>query len=353
MSTVGLFGAFERHNFGDWLMGFCAQELLGQKLQWLYDSDELGYGINSECGHYNSLNEYLENESKPTVIHTGGQTIGCPPSSAMKMNGGTSTTSQRPHFYMLPEYVDGLKVRRSFFSIGGSPHVGSTSGAEYLRALFNSSEWVSVRESKTSKTLKELGVEAHITPDLVSLVKEIRGDKSATKRSGVLFQLKAKLLELHYFEVLGFMKRLLSDFSKIKIIAAGVAPGHDSWQLYARLASDLREAPEGQVELLLNLDPLAIVDEVSSAQIVVASSLHMRIVAMAYEVPRVSLFVEKTLIYAQEWDSYHFFTNDLQKTDQLVDKAMNYSVNQYRNTSIELSELAKKSWKEMVDATLG
>lgn len=353
MSTVGLFGAFERHNFGDWLMSFCASELLGQNSQWLYDTDKLGFAISADCGSYTPLSEYLENELKPTVIHTGGQTIGCSTDVAMRMNGGTSTNSQRPYFYLLPEYIDGRKVRRSFFSIGGAPQIGSTSGAEYVHSVLSSSEWVSVRESKTSQALRELGIEAQITPDLVGLIRDVRGQTKETERSGVLFQLSARLLEDRYWEVLEFAKCLLSNFPKIKIIAAGVAPGHDSWLLYVRLASDLREVPEREVELILNLDPLAIVDEVSKSEIVVASSLHMRIVAMAYEVPRVSLFVEKTLIYAQEWDSYNFFTNDLQKTDQLVDKAMNYSVNQYRNTSIELSELARKSWKEMVDATLG
>ena len=353
MLVVGLFGAFERHNFGDWLMGFVATELLDQKSQWLYDVDELGFGITSDCGPYISLDEYLESESQPTVIHIGGQTIGCSPGDAMMMNGGTTTTSHRPYFYLLPEYIDARKVRRAFFSIAGRPKIGSSSGAEYLRSLLSSAEWVSVRDPVTSQVLSELGFEPHLTPDLVSLLKEIKGESRETHRSGVLFQLKSDLLNLHYSEVLGFAKNLLTDFQKIKIIAAGVAPGHDSWPLYARLASDLREIPEKEVDLILNLNPLAIVDEVSSSEIVVASSLHLRIVAMAYEVPRVSLFVEKALIYAQEWDSHSFFTGDLQEANQLVDKAMNHSVIQYRNTSIELSELARKSWKEMVDATLG
>lgn len=353
MSTVGLFGAFERHNFGDWLIGFCASELLEQNSQWLYDTDQLGSAISADCASYTALSNYIESELKPTVMHTGGQTIGVSTDSAMRMNGGRIPNSTRPYFYLLPEYIDGRKVRRSFFSIGGAPQIGSTSGAEHLRNVLSSSEWVSVRESKTSHALRELGIEALITPDLVSLVREIREPSKETERSGVLVQLSARLLEDRYWEVLEFAKRLLSDFQKIKIIAAGLAPGHDSWLLYARLASDLREVPEREVELILNLDPLEIINEVSSSEIVVASSLHMRIVAMAYEVPRVSLFVEKTRIYAEEWDSHNFFTDDLQKADQLVDKAMNYSVNQYKNTSIELSELARKSWKEMVDATLG
>lgn len=351
--NTGIFGAFERHNFGDWLMAYCAEKLLEKEPNWIFDTKELGPGVNFGCGNFLSLQDYLEKESTPVIVHVGGQTLGCSTESAIHMNGGVEASSKRPNFYLLPEVVSGRQITRSFFAIGGGIRASMRQESNYVRSALLGASWLSVRESKTAQALKSIGVKPKINPDLVSVIRDVRGKSLDSKHSGALFQLSARYLRANYGDVFDFCLHLLSRFKKLKIIAAGVAPGHDSWLYYAKLASDLRETSKGEVELMLNLNPLVIVDEIASARMVIASSLHVRIVAMAYGVPRVSLFVEKTLVYAQEWDSESFFTNNLDNAFDLVEKATNYSTSDYKNISENLSELTKKSWKEMTDATFG
>ena len=59
-NSLGFFGAFERHNFGDWLMAYCAEELLKPKnCGWLYDFEDFGMGINPSVGNFVKLNTFI------------------------------------------------------------------------------------------------------------------------------------------------------------------------------------------------------------------------------------------------------------------------------------------------------
>ena len=59
------------------------------------------------------------------------------------------------------------------------------------------------------------------------------------------------------------------------------------------------------IEIVADRRPLALVEHIRRARVVVGTSLHVRIVAAAYGVPRVSLSKPKPTRYAKLWDPRH------------------------------------------------
>ena len=90
---------------------------------------------------------------------------------------------------------------------------------------------------------------------------------------------------------------------RIRLVAAGVARGHDSLADYALLMDELRRIDRGiDVAIAHERRPLAVVDRLRSARVVIGTSLHVRIIAAAYGVPRVTLTRPKASRYAETWD---------------------------------------------------
>ena len=72
----------------------------------------------------------------------------------------------------------------------------------------------------------------------------------------------------------------------VRLLLAGTATGHDAVADYEEL---MRHAPGVDVAILEGRRPLDVVDQIRRARVVVGTSLHVRIIAAAYGVPRVSL----------------------------------------------------------------
>ena len=68
--------------------------------------------------------------------------------------------------------------------------------------------------------------------------------------------------------------------------------------------------------------PLALVDHIRRARVVIGTSLHVRIVAAAYGVPRVSLAKPKPTRYARLWDPDMPFDVALEQLDAAIAAAL-------------------------------
>src|SRR5690606_41580614 len=90
--------------------------------------------------------------------------------------------------------------------------------------------------------------------------------------------------------------------AKLRFVLAGTASGHDSVADYEQVIAHLTElAPRVDVDIASERRPYDLVDRIAGAGLVIATSLHVRIVACAYDVPRVSLARPQPTQYARTW----------------------------------------------------
>ena len=109
----------------------------------------------------------------------------------------------------------------------------------------------------------------------------------------------------------------------VRLLPAGTATGHDSLADYEALAAAIkRRAPWLGTRIVDERRPLELVDRIARARVVVGTSLHVRIVAAAYGVPRVTLTRWKPTQYARTWDDVMPFDVGIDRLDDAIDAAL-------------------------------
>ena len=353
-SSLGLFGAFERHNFGDWLMAYCAAELLSPKqAEWLYDFEDFGLGINSSVGNFAKLTDYLSRTAEPNIFHVGGETLACSSKAATEMSSQTNESIfDRPLHYVLPEKYGSKVIKRFFFGVGG---IGIPSLArEETKSLvgsLNSASWVSVRDPLSQSNLATLGVRARLNPDLVHVISNIFPRDFGYSNDGtkLVLQISEVILDKYINETSELLLEHFSDFDSITLVVAGIAPGHDSFGAYFNLASAVDRVRPNWIRILFDIDPLSIVREIASANLVLASSLHFRIVAMSYAIPRISIFVEKSINYGRHWDIEDLSAENYSQMGAVVSRMKDIDLGQLKELSASRSKEVLDSWNEMME----
>ena len=175
-----------------------------------------------------------------------------------------------------------------------------------LTALLRTRSSISVRDGASSRVLTNAGIEHDLAPDAVHAVNRLwpgerdpRSDVAVVQVSrGILAQLRLERLA----DALAASPTLAK--LRIRFLLAGTANGHDAAEDLERLAAAVRRAAPGRdIALLEARRPRELVEEIRRAKVVVASSLHVRIVAAAFGIGRVSLARPKTTRYARTWDA--------------------------------------------------
>jgi Polysaccharide pyruvyl transferase len=354
-TPLGLFGAFERHNFGDWLMAYCATELIKPKqTEWLYDFDDFGLGINPCVGNYVKLNDFLNRTPEPNIIHVGGETLACTSKYAAEKSSQTNKlTFNRPLHYVLPEKLESKVIRRFFFGVGGMgiPVLDRTQTESLVDSL-ESALWVSVRDPLSQTNLRNIGVRARLGPDLVHVISKLlpREAQSSNEKTKLVLQISEILLKTYLNETSDLIIKYFSEYDSITLVIAGIAPGHDSFCAYFNLVGIVNKTRTNWVKILFDIDPLSIVREIASADLVVASSLHFRIVAMSYAVPRISIFVEKSINYGNYWDIEDFSLEDYSKISEVISRIANLELEQLEVVSLLRTKEVLENWDEMMEA---
>ena len=351
---IGLFGAFERHNFGDWLMAFCATELLKpMQSKWLYDFGDLGFGINQSVGNFTKLVKFLNESEAPTIIHVGGETLACTTAAAAEMSSQEKTSNfDRVLHYVLPETYNSIKIERYFFGVGGIevPSLDPLMTKELVDSL-NSAKWVSVRDPVSQSNLMKLGVKAKMHPDIVQVMPKLFSiNLQDVKVEGKLvLQTSEVILRSCTNQTSEMLFKYFSNYTSIRLVVAGVAPGHDSFNSYLDLMRIVNKKRPNWISILFDIDPLNIVKEIASASLVISTSLHFRIVAMAYGIPRISMFVEKSINYGKKWDLEKFAISSYSEVYECLSEVEGYEPHHFK----ELSDLRTKEvfecWGEMME----
>jgi hypothetical protein len=189
-------------------------------------------------------------------------------------------------------------------------------------AALRAADWLSVRDRVTQAALQAEGIAAPLCPDPAVMVAERFGAViAARQRQGAVqsmrdafpqgylaCQFSADFADDACLDALarGLDDTLAATGLGLVLFVAGTAPWHDDPALYEKL---LRRLPPGSARIFTSLDLWDICALIAASRGTIASSLHGRIVALAYALPRVSLIPPqqdgrpgKSAAFAASWE---------------------------------------------------
>ncbi|CAG2146922.1 polysaccharide pyruvyl transferase family protein [Cupriavidus numazuensis] len=343
-----LFGAFDRHNFGDLLLAHIATHALkGRTLHYggLADRDLSrvgGHKVQALARVAASLGN-----TPVDIIHVGGEILTCSAWEAAVMllpaNEAPAVVArldaqpaQRAAWasaqlglgdlapYLLPKGLFANVASVRYHAVGGIDldRLEPAMRAEVVAKL-QAATSVSVRDLQTRTILETAGVSCHLAPDPAVMVADvfaprIRGHArqgevarviSACPRGYLAVQCSADFGD---DETLAALARQLERMARewalgIVLFRAGAAPWHDDLAVYRRLAARMGNVP---VVVFCSLDLWDICALVAHSRGYAGSSLHGSIVASAFALPRVgllrpgqSLASSKQAAFAGTWGS--------------------------------------------------
>jgi hypothetical protein len=342
-----LFGAFDRHNFGDLLFPHIAAALLPGKhliFAGLVERDFRSYG-----GHQLQALTKLSTEwgdQAVNIIHMGGEILTCdawqaavmllPPEQAQDTIARLDSRPQEklkwaqgligiPDLapYALSRQLFPLAARIIYNGVGGidlaqrDPALRSE-----VLAKLKSADVVSVRDTLTLAQLSAAGVTASLVPDPAVMVAELFGARiSHPAQQGATAAMRGAFpqgyIAVQFSADFGddaTLTEIAAQLDQISISSgygvvffrAGAAPWHDDLACYQRVAARMRTSA---VKIFTSLNLWDICALIAHGRAYCGSSLHGRIVAMAYALPRLNILREaqagqlsKTAAYAQTWE---------------------------------------------------
>lgn len=342
-----LFGAFDRHNLGDLLLPHIAAALLpGRELIF---AGLAARDLRAHGGHaVRALSEVRAALGTQPVdlLHVGGEIL-------------TTTAWQAAVMLLPPEEVQATLaylqaqpqeqsawVQSMTGSAGLAPYVADRTHwpalqrvlyagvggvqlaqsepalrAEVLAKL-HTADAVSVRDVQTQRTLQAAGIAATLLPDPAVLVAELFGERItqhgaqgevaplhlAFPHGYLAVQCSAEFGDDATLDALAAQLKQVAATSGLGLVLlrAGAAPWHDDQGVLQRLATRL---PPATVRVAESLNIWDICALIAHSRGYCGSSLHGRIVAMAYALPRINLRppaapqqAAKQAAFAATWD---------------------------------------------------
>jgi hypothetical protein len=348
-APIILFGAFDRHNFGDMLFPHIVASVLDQAglvHAGLIDRDLRPWGGHRVHAISRLAAEWGDRPAR--VIHTGGEILTCTAYQAAVMlstpevaegairaydhdlERGFAWAQAQLHLHQHAPYT----VPRSLFrnpdvfvynSVGGVElgTVPPTMQAEVIEKLRTASH-VSVRDHATAHVLAASGVRASVAPDPVVMVEEYFGSRIRQHaQAGEVAALRDRFhrgylacqfsADFGDDATLAILARELQQVAAETDLAlvffrAGSAPWHDALEPYQRLANRLDKVSS---QLFQSLNLWDICALIAHSRAFCGSSLHGRIVAMAFGIPRINVqhpgdgtasATTKQTAYASTWE---------------------------------------------------
>ena len=278
------FGAFDRHNFGDILLGHMAVRDAGvaaPRCAGLAERDL------SACGGFR-VGPVDAITTPVTLVHVGGELLDCDAAEAAWMLGDSALRWPRQAPYVIPRNQLPRGSRVVFRALGGVglAHRDKAFRDEVLDAL-RQADALGVRDRVTQKFLAGEGITAALELDPVTRIATAFGDRIAPATPG-----DAPYLAVQFAAEFGDDRSLAAiarglERSGLPVVLfrAGAAPWHDDLAVYARLAQRLRVP----TSLFESLDVWRIAGMIAGSRGFVGSSLHARIVGAAFGRPCLSL----------------------------------------------------------------
>jgi hypothetical protein len=338
-----VFGAFDRHNFGDMLFAHVAQALLAPRplvFAGLVDADLRACG-----GHrVQALPRIAPGFSGANLVHAGGEILGCdawlaaamllPPQEAQPVLARLEPDAaarlawarERLGLPDLAPYV----AARDWFADAAAIVYNAVGGADFasldgalraeVLAKLAAADFIAVRDAQTAAALAASGIASRLLPDPVCLLPELFGQAIAQRaRSGIAAQALARFsgayLAVQFSADFGddaTLARIAAELDRLSaarrlgivLFRAGAALWHDELALLRRVGERMRMP----ALVCDSLDIWEICALIAASRGYLGSSLHGRIVAMAFGLPRMNLLARgqqgaKQRAYAATWEA--------------------------------------------------
>jgi hypothetical protein len=346
---VLLVGAYERDNFGDLLFLLVTERYLAgadvtAAAPFAADMSSL---LHRTVPAYTPL---LRSERFDVVWTVGGEVgsidarrayrLSAPPSAYRRFlrategeqaeivrraaGGATPLAPYIPALHEFPHNAGALSLVNSA-GVRGLARV-DLARRERLLGLLRGQTEIAVRDRASSDLLTGEGIAHRLVPDAVHAVSRLWPAPLGEEPGDVaVVQMSRAILGRLGHEAVA--TQLVSAASlrglRLRLLLAGTATGHDTVDDLATVRDHVRRlAPGRDVEVVMARRPLDLVEHLRTARVVIGTSLHVRIVAAAYAVPRVSLSKPKPTRYARTWDAAMPFDVALEDLDEAVGRAL-------------------------------
>jgi hypothetical protein len=279
-----LFGAFDRHNLGDILLGHVAAKKSGDSdavFAGLATRDLTPWGGQRICA--------LDSFGTPlTSIHVGGELLDCDAVQAAYMldEPVPRWRRQAPYVVARRELPPGSDVE--FRAVGG---VELAERDELFRGevcgALREAGSVSVRDRTTQALLAFAGIDAPLVPDPVTRISKLFGARiRARVRHTDPYLAVQFAAECGDDATLAAFARGLDRIGlPVVLFRAGAAPWHDALEPYQRLTLH----PARPMQVFESLDVWDICALIAGSSGYIGTSLHARLVAESFGVPALSL----------------------------------------------------------------
>ncbi|KRB89965.1 polysaccharide pyruvyl transferase family protein [Noviherbaspirillum sp. Root189] len=347
-TPVILFGAFDRHNFGDMLFPHVVAALSGDKPLRFAGLAERDLSVNG--GHHvMRLQQHAASlrGSPYKIVHVGGEVLTCnvweaavmllPAADAMevviRLDGDPDaqrswartclgTDALVPYAVSRAQYPDAAQV--IYHAVGGADlFARHPAQRDEVMAKLKLADVVSVRDAATQAHLRDSGITARLLPDPAVMAAELFDTQIlAYARDGEAARLRA-LFPAGYvaaqfssdfdddasLDAMAIqLKRLAAETGYgVVFFRAGAAPWHDDLQAYRRIVARMTgpEVKVPQTHIVTTLQLWDICAVIASSKLYIGSSLHGRILAMAYALPRLNIRHATPSPHGKQWSYAH------------------------------------------------
>ncbi|GAA4421619.1 hypothetical protein GCM10023169_14660 [Georgenia halophila] len=377
---VLLVGAYERDNFGDLLFLLQSEEYLRNAevtaaapfpgdMTELLDRRIPAYGPLLEEQEYDCL--WTVGGEVGATSFLGAYRMSMPPGVVRAYEAASpqvreemirrtcgNTPIENPYIPRPTAYPRNASAAMVLNSVGFAGITGLPTDQQEARlATIREADRIAVRDQLSADLLTAHGVSHTLAPDLVHSMALTRPRERPAEPDVALVQVSDAHLRQTGHEA--FAEALarsahLAPF-RIRLFLAGTARGHDSVESYERIIAHVhRISPGRDIDISTARRPLDLADEIARAALWIGLSLHGRIVAAAYGVPRMSLAKRKLDAYAQTWDPEMPYGVTTEGLDDAVAEALSPAVAARAGTvGADLARMADRSVRATVTETLG
>jgi polysaccharide pyruvyl transferase WcaK-like protein len=393
MNDIILYGAFDRHNYGDLLFPLVMERILSQK----FPSKIIVVAglIDSDLSVFNALPTYSikkaikESKSEACIILAGGDVVNCDWLSAYSylLSDFSFLIFERVLARYLPTFTEKLIKRRFglkshapfnltqgdlksgmkviYNSVGATSlsNIGKESALNILKAL-DFAQHLSVRDEFAIEQINRIGgnVEKSILyPDSATIMSSIFSNEEINKKSDqkvitLIDRFKGRYLvfQISSTRSNGIEVKLAESLSKIAnehnlaiiFIAIGNAAGHSDRHSVQKIKNNLNTNVE--VAEYLDGGVFDIMNIIKNSKCFCGTSLHGLITSMSFHVPRVGLLPQlvKQRNYMATWDLPKMPSGVL--PDELL-KAVNQAMSHTRTELCEKEQFLTAKYLENFD----
>lgn len=386
MKKILTIGAYERDNFGDLLFFLVLKEVFKQ--DYIVPSSIIFSDMTELIGHIIYPYHILLKENEwDLVIVVGGEVGSVDIHSALNMSLNDEEyhileKTEQTIINFCYEYLTGFNKNRTAYlpdlklypKNKNSPLLINSVGISSLKLIKNSmnykesfeilkqAKFLSVRDSLSSEYLDLLNIKNILCPDSVHSIKKLLDDKIEEKIllhdincEYILFQCNQYYIQDNSLDfIVKSIEQLIMKYNKkIYLFAAGIARHHDSIELYKQIIDKIDDSLKTKILIIYDRNPLSLVKYIKYSKMWIGTSLHGRIVATAYSVPRISLENKKVAQYTRLWDNKLPYNVSLNELINSCEIAFNVDTIKLNEIALSLENKAYENLKNNLEVSNG